>query len=90
MELDMRPYTKEGLEREQQQSLGSSPGSGNGSGSGNSGGCNGGGRSNADQVFFPDSYYKYRLAGVLVHAGTADSGHYYSYIKQRDTQASDD
>jgi len=24
------------------------------------------------------------LAGILVHSGTADSGHYYSYIKERD------
>ena len=26
------------------------------------------------------SYYKYKLAGVVVHYGTADAGHYYSYI----------
>lgn len=28
-------------------------------------------------------YYRYRLAGVVVHMGTAHSGHYYSYIKER-------
>ena len=27
---------------------------------------------------------EYVLSGVLVHSGTADSGHYYSYIKSRD------
>ncbi len=27
-----------------------------------------------------ESYYQYRLAGVLVHLGMADAGHYYSYI----------
>ena len=27
----------------------------------------------------------YELVGVLVHSGTADSGHYYSYIKERRT-----
>lgn len=27
----------------------------------------------------PDS--KYKLAGMLVHSGSAESGHYYSYIK---------
>ena len=32
-----------------------------------------------------DSYYMYALAGVLVHSGTADGGHYYSYIRERDT-----
>jgi ubiquitin C-terminal hydrolase len=27
------------------------------------------------------AYYNYELAGVVVHTGTADSGHYYAYIK---------
>lgn len=81
MALDMRPYTKEGLEREQQQSAG-------GKGSAGSKGGGGGGGGGSDQVFYPDAYYHYKLAGVLVHTGTADSGHYYSYIKQREcTQA---
>ena len=29
----------------------------------------------------PEWYYKYQLRGVLAHTGTADSGHYYSFIK---------
>lgn len=33
-----------------------------------------------------DSYYEYELVGVLVHSGTADAGHYYSFIKERGTQ----
>eukprot|EP00937_MAST-01D_sp_MAST-1D-sp2_P002109 g2109.t1 len=28
-------------------------------------------------------HYKYELAGVVVHMGVANSGHYYSYIKDR-------
>jgi ubiquitin C-terminal hydrolase len=31
----------------------------------------------------PPSYYQYNLMGVLVHRGTSDSGHYYSFIKER-------
>lgn len=31
-----------------------------------------------------ESYYEYELVGVLVHSGTADGGHYYSYIKDRE------
>ena len=27
--------------------------------------------------------YLYKLVGILIHSGTADSGHYYSYIKER-------
>ncbi|KAH3767551.1 ubiquitin carboxyl-terminal hydrolase 34 [Pelomyxa schiedti] len=31
----------------------------------------------------PQSYYEYQLVGVLVHSGEAESGHYYSIIKDR-------
>ncbi len=31
----------------------------------------------------PDEDYEYKLAGVLVHAGVAQGGHYYSFIKHR-------
>ena len=29
-------------------------------------------------------YYEYKLKGVVVHTGTADFGHYYSYIQVRE------
>jgi ubiquitin C-terminal hydrolase len=29
-------------------------------------------------------YFQYKLQGVLVHVGTADSGHYYSFINDRE------
>lgn len=28
----------------------------------------------------PKDYYHYKLVGVVIHVGTADWGHYYSYI----------
>lgn len=31
----------------------------------------------------PREYYEYELVGILVHRGVADSGHYYSFIKDR-------
>ena len=32
----------------------------------------------------PDSYYQYQLMGVIVHSGrTLNSGHYYSFIRER-------
>eukprot|EP00743_Colponemidia_sp_Colp-15_P012256 GILK01013886.1.p1 GENE.GILK01013886.1~~GILK01013886.1.p1 ORF type:complete len:1111 (+),score=235.56 GILK01013886.1:584-3916(+) len=30
----------------------------------------------------PPDFYEYELTGVLVHTGTADSGHYYSFIRE--------
>ncbi|KAG9286507.1 hypothetical protein G9A89_014673 [Geosiphon pyriformis] len=41
----------------------------------------------ADEVNKPQ--YEYQLVGVLVHTGTADSGHYYSFIKERKALHSD-
>lgn len=35
---------------------------------------------------FGDDYYKYVLKGVVVHLGYADSGHYYSYIQDRESK----
>ena len=37
----------------------------------------------------PDEDYEYELVGVLVHAGVAQGGHYYSYIKDRSKKESD-
>jgi hypothetical protein len=31
----------------------------------------------------PKEYYEFELVGVVVHMGTADSGHYYSLIRER-------
>ncbi|KAL6075441.1 Ubiquitin carboxyl-terminal hydrolase [Balamuthia mandrillaris] len=31
----------------------------------------------------PESYYQYELVGILVHTGSQEAGHYYSYIKER-------
>ena len=36
-----------------------------------------------------DSYYKYRLAGIVVHRGVFTSGHYYSYIRTRGSSGKD-
>jgi ubiquitin C-terminal hydrolase len=31
------------------------------------------------------AYYEYELTGVVVHTGTADSGHYYAFLKNAET-----
>jgi hypothetical protein len=35
----------------------------------------------------PREYYQYDLVGVVVHTGTLESGHYYSFIKERGPRA---
>lgn len=30
------------------------------------------------------NYFSYRLKGVVIHSGSADSGHYYSFIENKD------
>jgi ubiquitin carboxyl-terminal hydrolase 9/24 len=37
----------------------------------------------------PDEDYEYHLAGVLVHSGVAQGGHYYSFIKDRSSESKD-
>ena len=42
------------------------------------------------QPALPDEDYEYQLAGVLVHAGVAQGGHYYSFIKDRSSDSPKD
>eukprot|EP00351_Strombidinopsis_sp_SopsisLIS2011_P000390 CAMPEP_0116870356 /NCGR_PEP_ID=MMETSP0463-20121206/235_1 /TAXON_ID=181622 /ORGANISM="Strombidinopsis sp, Strain SopsisLIS2011" /LENGTH=101 /DNA_ID=CAMNT_0004506753 /DNA_START=3197 /DNA_END=3502 /DNA_ORIENTATION=- len=30
---------------------------------------------------YPKEYYQYTLTGIVVHTGSAETGHYYSFIK---------
>ena len=38
----------------------------------------------------PTEFYNYRLRGILIHMGTADSGHYYSFIQDRENREGKD
>ncbi len=71
MRLNMEPYTKEGLARLEAAKLDALNGT----------------TSTQEPPLHPPEYYEYELAGILVHAGTADSGHYYSFIKEREPLA---
>ena len=75
LELDMEPYTQEGLERREllkekelakQESKEFD-------------------KEIPDQKY-PSEYYNYSLKGIVIHIGTAESGHYYSFIKDRSSE----
>jgi hypothetical protein len=40
-------------------------------------------REDDDLPRYPAEYYEYQLVGIVVHQGSADSGHYYSFVKER-------
>jgi ubiquitin carboxyl-terminal hydrolase 9/24 len=68
LEIDMEPYTQEGLERKEiiKELL-----------------KNEGSTKEVPPRKFPDDYYKFNIKGIVIHTGTAESGHYYSYIQDR-------
>ena len=81
--LNMKRYTLEGLEEMENSGVEESDG-----GDGGDGG-------DGDVMMKPvegvantksDDDYEYNLAGVLVHAGVAQGGHYYSFIKDRSSK----
>lgn len=61
-EIDLEPYTIEGLHRKDNEQTGNPHTSG---------------------PLFPANYYQFRLRGVVIHTGSAEGGHYYSYIQDR-------
>lgn len=40
----------------------------------------------AQDIETSEEYYDYELTGILVHMGTSDSGHYYSFIREREEE----
>lgn len=40
--------------------------------------------SNVHLIELPKSYYRYKLKGVIIHSGTLDGGHYYSFIEDNE------
>eukprot|EP00814_Leptocylindrus_danicus_P009486 CAMPEP_0116046932 /NCGR_PEP_ID=MMETSP0321-20121206/28569_1 /TAXON_ID=163516 /ORGANISM="Leptocylindrus danicus var. danicus, Strain B650" /LENGTH=3883 /DNA_ID=CAMNT_0003528673 /DNA_START=195 /DNA_END=11846 /DNA_ORIENTATION=+ len=80
--LNMKQYTLAGIEameKEQQASMQDS----NGDVSMDDA-CD---AENDADALLPDEEYEYKLAGVIIHAGVAQGGHYYSYIKDRTRQS---
>lgn len=77
-ELNMEPYTQEGLARREKLAKKEE----------NQGDDEEGEVSNEPK--YPLELYNYRLSGVLVHSGYAEGGHYYSFIKDREDEEGKD
>lgn len=76
LELDMLPYTQEGLRRKEQAAKRQQEAAEKGEAVE---------EQEPEPLKHPADYYQYKLKGVIVHTGTADSGHYYSFIKDTQT-----
>eukprot|EP01105_Mastigella_eilhardi_P024464 TRINITY_DN6382_c0_g1_i1.p2 TRINITY_DN6382_c0_g1~~TRINITY_DN6382_c0_g1_i1.p2 ORF type:complete len:2586 (-),score=681.76 TRINITY_DN6382_c0_g1_i1:7878-14936(-) len=72
MVLDMEPYTKEGLHRREAAAAAAAAATAVG----------GDAEVTATQPLHPAWYYRYELVGIVVHMGTADSGHYYTLRRE--------
>ena len=68
--LNMKPYTIEGIEALEAASTDPAP-------------MDTDVNESDPLAAIPDEDYEYKLAGVLVHAGVAQGGHYYSFIRDR-------
>lgn len=91
MRLNVKPYTREGLEeaaraKAAEEEEGSEEGSEHGRK-----------RRTVEEpeeglpvpMVLDDGDYEYELKGVVIHAGVAQGGHYYSFIKDRNPEAGD-
>ena len=74
MELNMEEFTQEGLRRREKWAKDTGDKSEDGDND----------NVQMDPLKHPQEYYSYSLSGIVVHSGTADSGHYYSFIKDRE------
>jgi ubiquitin carboxyl-terminal hydrolase 9/24 len=76
-ELNMEPYTQEGLaRREKMAKKEENPNEDDEEGT--------------VEPKYPLDLYNYKLSGVLVHSGYAEGGHYYSFIKDREDEEGED
>lgn len=78
LELDMLPYTQEGLARKERATRRKQEATERGEEV----------QEDVDDepLKHDKDYYQFKLKGVVVHTGTADSGHYYSFIRDHESQ----
>lgn len=72
--LNLEPYTQQGLRKAEKAKKAEKDG----------GADQGGDQQPTNEKEYPASYFEYKLHGVVIHLGTADMGHYYSLIQDRE------
>lgn len=75
--LNLEPYTQQGLRKAEEAKK---------KGKSEEESAEGNKAENPDE--FPSEYFDYKLTGIVIHLGTADSGHYYSLIQDREADPS--
>ena len=86
MKLDMEPYTQQGL-RKAANAKGNNGANATPETNVAAGTVGGDAATTAPvegEKEYPPSYFEYKLSGVVIHMGIADSGHYYSLIQDRE------
>jgi ubiquitin carboxyl-terminal hydrolase 9/24 len=73
--LDLKPYTEEGIAAKEAVAQKAAAKSEEGKDDDK--------KEDEIPLTYSDDYYNYELRGVVVHTGSANGGHYYSFIKER-------
>jgi ubiquitin carboxyl-terminal hydrolase 9/24 len=77
LELNMFPYTQEGLSKREAAAKRKAEAAERGEEVE---------EAEEEPMKHPKDYYEFKLKGIVVHTGTADSGHYYSFIREQNTE----
>jgi ubiquitin carboxyl-terminal hydrolase 9/24 len=83
MRLNVKPYTREGVEEAARAAEEAAGQVGGASPAMDTSGEAGEAANGPQPMVMDDGDYDYELKGVVIHAGVAQGGHYYSYIKDR-------
>ncbi|TYZ63214.1 hypothetical protein PybrP1_003211 [[Pythium] brassicae (nom. inval.)] len=85
MALDMYPYTKAGQEEKRRRARSASSGATDDVTAADAPRSSATGASDSAARTTAPEYSQYELVGTVVHMGTANSGHYYSFLREQDT-----
>eukprot|EP00475_Leptophrys_vorax_P020686 TRINITY_DN28363_c0_g1_i1.p1 TRINITY_DN28363_c0_g1~~TRINITY_DN28363_c0_g1_i1.p1 ORF type:complete len:1542 (+),score=408.46 TRINITY_DN28363_c0_g1_i1:345-4628(+) len=84
-ELNLEPYTKEGMARKDAKKKGKPVSADDGKGDADAKPNEVEAPLTDEEIYtvHPKSYYEFQLVGVVIHVGNAQAGHYYSIIRER-------